>query len=132
MLSLILPALIPALLDLFKGGVQAAQQKWIGLTVEQQIQIDEANIKKLEALAKLDNPGGTPSQWVIDLRGAARYAAAGFSIVSGIGLGYFALFDPSISTEEMKAVLLPMSMDLIGIPFSFLFGDRLWGHIKRG
>lgn len=130
LLSLILPALVPAALDAVKSLFSAAQRKWLGLTVDEEIKLISAEVEKLKALADLDNPYGTPSQWVIDLRASSRYVAAGISILAGIGLGYVALFSNAITSEEMATLLLPMALDLIGIPFAFIFGERLWAGMK--
>jgi hypothetical protein len=131
LLALILPSLIPAGLDAVKGLFSAAQRKWLGLTVDEEIKLDEAAVKRLEALAKLDDLGSTqPSQWVVDLRSSFRYIAACISILAGIGLGYTALYSNGITSEEMSTVLLPLALDLIGIPFSFIFGERLWAGMK--
>jgi len=113
-----------------KGLFSAAQRKWLGLTVDEEIKLEEAQVKKLEALAGLDNPYGTPSQWVIDVRASSRYIMGGVSILAGIGLGYTALYEPTVDLETSTAILLPMALDLIGIPFSFLFGERLWAGMK--
>lgn len=130
LLALILPSLIPAGLDAVKGLFSAAQRKWLGLTVDEEIKLAEADVKRLEALAAVDNPYGTPSLWVVNVRASARYIMGGLSILAGIGLGYTALYSNGISSEEMSNLLLPMAMDLIGIPFSFLFGERLWAGMK--
>jgi hypothetical protein len=131
LLALILPSLIPAGLDAVKGLFSAAQRKWLGLTVDEEIKLDEAAVKRLEALARLDDLGSTqPSQWVVDLRSSFRYIAACISILAGIGLGYTALYSNGITSEEMSTVLLPLALDLIGIPFSFIFGERLWAGMK--
>ena len=102
----------------------------MGLTVEQEISFLEVDIKRLEAIAKLDEVVGTPSQWVIDLRSSFRYIAACVSILAGIGLGYTGLYEPTITSEEMSLVILPLATDLIGIPFAFIFGERLWNGLK--
>lgn len=131
LLALILPALLPAGIDAVKGLFGAAQRKWLGLTVDEEIKLDEAAVKRLEALAKLDDLGSTqPSQWVVDLRSSFRYIAACISILAGIGLGYTALYSSGITSEEMSTVLLPLALDLIGIPFSFIFGERLLQGMK--
>ena len=129
-LALILPSLIPAGLDAVKGLFGAAQRKWLGLTVDEEIKLDEAAVAKLEAVAKLDNPYGTPSQWVVDLRASSRYIMAGVSILAGIGLGYGVLYDDGKYQPEEMAFLMATSLDLIGIPFSFIFGERLWEGMK--
>jgi len=130
LLALILPSLIPAGLDAVKGLFSAAQRKWLGLTVEEEIKLEEATVKRLTALAELDNPYGTPSLWVVNLRASSRYIMAGLSILAGIGLGYAILFHNVNLDEEAKTFAMATSMDLIGIPFSFIFGERLWAGMK--
>jgi hypothetical protein len=71
LLTTLLSSLIPVGIEgvkqliVSKTGVQAT-------TVDEQIKLDDQEIKRLEAIAKLDTPGGTPSQWVVDLRAAKR------------------------------------------------------------
>ncbi len=57
----------------FTGGVRPT-------TIAEQIQLDQSDIARLEALAKLDNPGGTPSQWVIDIRASAAFLSATYRL----------------------------------------------------
>lgn len=130
LLTLLIPALVPAALDAVKGIFSAAQRKWLGLSVDDEIKIENAAVERLKALAEIDRVVGSPSQWVVDLRGSFRYIAACISILSGIGLGYVGLFSPAISSEEMAGLLLPLAFDLIGIPFSFIFGERLYMGMK--
>lgn len=130
LLALILPSLLPPALDAVKGLFGAAQRKWLGLTVEEEIKLDEAAVERIKALAALDNPHGTPSQWVVDLRASARYIMAGISIVAGIGIGYAVMFVHNGWSEEQMAFMFSTSIDLIGIPFSFIFGERLWKGMK--
>lgn len=115
LLSTLLSALIPVGVEGIKqvittklGGVKAT-------TVAEQIQLDENDVKRLQAIAAMDNPGGTPSQWVIDLRGSARYIAAGAVIAGGIT----AMFTPV--DMEVKA----LSFEAANIAFGFLFGSRI-------
>ena len=126
LLALILPSLIPSALDAVKSLFGAAQRKWLGLTIEQEIELEKAAIERLKALAELDNPAGTPSQWVINLRASFRYIAAMVSILAGIGIGYTVMYVHNGWSEEMLAFLFSTAIDLIGIPFSFIFGERLW------
>jgi len=116
LLTTLLSALIPVGIEGIKqvittkmGGVKAT-------TVEEQLKLDEQDIKRMQALAVLDNPGGTPSQWVIDLRGASRYIMAGVVIVSGVA----ALFVPEMHLE-VKAI----AFEGANIAFGFLFGQRI-------
>lgn len=113
--AILVSTLLPAIVDLFKSGIGAAGRKWIGLSVDDQIKLEQANVTRLQALANLDNPHGTPSQWVVDLRGAFRYVGALVVMLAGL----YALYKGS-----------PMAMELIGMPFGFIFGERMWQGFK--
>ena len=92
----------------FTGGVRPA-------TIAEQIQLDQSEIDRLKALASLDNPGGTPSQWVIDLRASSRYIGALGVISVGISSVFMEL-DPNVKTIALEAA---------NIAFGFLFGSRI-------
>ena len=123
LLTTLLSALIPVGVEGIKqvittklGGVKAT-------TVEEQLKLDEQDIKRMQAVAALDNPGGTPSQWVIDLRGSSRYVMAGVVIVSGV----LTLFIPEVPME-VKSV----AYEGANIAFGFLFGQRIvTGYLKK-
>lgn len=93
----------------FTGGVRPA-------SIEEQIKLDQSEIERLKALAALDNPGGTPSQWVIDIRASSRYVGALAVIAVGIG----SLFIDGITPDVQKVAL-----DAANIAFGFLFGSRI-------
>jgi len=113
--SLILPAILPALIDGFKNLAGGVSRKIGGLSVEDQVKVQSAEIEKLKALAALDTPVGTPSQWVIDLRASFRYIAAGVSILAGVYL----IANPAIGAAEF-------AISLINAPFAFIFGERMY------
>ena len=123
LLTTLLSALIPVGVEGIKqvittklGGVKAT-------TVEEQLKLDDQDIKRMQTVAALDNPGGTPSQWVVDLRGSSRYVMAGVVI----GAGVLALFIPELPME-VKAV----AYEGANIAFGFLFGQRIvTGYIKK-
>ena len=92
----------------FFGGVRAT-------TIEEQIKLDENEIKRIEALARLDTPVGTPSQWVVDLRASARYVGALAVIAVGI-LVILMNADPKVQEIGLQAA---------NIAFGFLFGSRI-------
>lgn len=123
LLTTLLSALIPVGVEGIKqvittklGGVKAT-------TVEEQLKLDEQDIKRMQSIAALDNPGGTPSQWVIDLRGSSRYVMAGVVISSGV----VALFIPDLPIE-IKAI----AYEGANIAFGFLFGQRIvTGYMKK-
>jgi hypothetical protein len=120
-LETILGALVPvgidgikSLIGMFTGGVKP-------LNVDDQIKLDQNEINKLEAIAKLDNPYGVPSQWVIDLRASSRYLGALFVIVVGIGT-LFLPVEPEIQRIGIEAA---------NIAFGFLFGTRIMANLKK-
>lgn len=123
---MIIETIIAALVPVAAEGIKSAINKWTGgvkpLNIDEQIKLDQSDISKLEAVAKLDNPGGTPSQWVIDLRASARYVAAGVVIVGAIG----AMFAPSVSVEVQK-----LSLEAANIVFGFLFGSRIVANFRK-
>lgn len=125
-MSVLLTTLLSALLPVGVEGIkQVIATKMGGVkatTIQEQLQIDESDIKRLQAVAALDNPGGTPSQWVIDLRASSRYIAA-FAVILG---GIVALF--SSLEIEVKA----LAFEAANIAFGFLFGNRIvTGFFKK-
>jgi hypothetical protein len=122
---MIIETIIAALVPVAAEGIKSAINKWTGgvkpLNIDEQIKLDQSEISKLEAVAKLDNPGGTPSQWVIDLRASARYVAAGVVI-----LGAIAVMFTTTPVEIQK-----MSLEAANIVFGFLFGSRIVANFKR-
>jgi len=120
-LETIIGALVPvgidgikSLIGMFTGGVKP-------LNVDDQIKLDQNDIAKLEAIAKLDNPCGQPSQWVVDLRASSRYLGALFVIVVGIST----LFLP-VAPEIQR-----IGIEAANIAFGFLFGTRIMANLKK-
>ena len=126
-MSVLLTTLLSALLPVGVEGIkQIITTKMGGVkptTIAEQLQIDDSEIKKLQAVAALDNPGGTPSQWDIDLRASSRYIAAGIVILGGSAC----LFVPNIDFN-VKA----LGFEAANIAFGFLFGSRITtGFFKK-
>ena len=126
-MSVLLTTLLSALIPVGVEGIKQAITTKLGgvkaTTVEEQLKLDEQDIKRMQAVAALDNPGGTPSQWVIDLRGSSRYVMAGVVISAGV----VALFVPELPME-VKAV----AYEGANIAFGFLFGQRIvTGYMKK-
>ena len=122
LLTTLLSALVPVsveglkqLVTNFTGGVKPT-------TVAEQIQLDDQEIKRLNAVAALDNPGGTPSQWVIDLRASTRYIAAIAIIVCGI----IAVFVP-----DLDITVKGLALEAANVAFGFLFGQRIVANFKK-
>lgn len=121
-MSLLLNALLSSLIPVGAEAVkQVVASKFGGVkatTIDEQIKLDESDISKAKAIAALDNPGGTPSQWVIDLRASSRYIAAW----ACIGIGSYLLTDANLAAA---------GTELISVAFGFLFGTRLVANWKK-
>lgn len=116
LLTTLLSALIPVGVEGIKQGINVITGGVKPTTVAEQIQLEEQDIKRLEAVAALDNPGGTPSQWVVDLRASARYIAA-FVVIGG---GITSAFVP-----EIDLAVKALALEAANIAFGFLFGARI-------
>lgn len=123
-LSLLFPAIVPALTDgvrgifaKFTGGAGGTPQN-----VNERIQLMEAETKRLQALAEIDKPAGEPSRWVTDVRAVFRYAAIMIIWLATI----VAVFDQNIP----EAITL-MLLDLSGACMSFVIGERMYLSIKK-
>lgn len=101
---------IKQIIGKFTGGVKP-------VTIDDQIKLDTSEIDRAKAIASLDNPVGTPSQWVIDLRASSRYIAAW----ACIGIGSYLL----------TTSLLQQGAELISVAFGFLFGTRIVASWKK-
>lgn len=121
--ALLASVVIPAVLDMFKSGVGALSRRFLGLSIDDQIKLENAAVGKIEALAKLDNPYGTPSQWVVDLRASFRYVAAVVLILGGLSLAGYAAY---ASEREW----IGLGLELAGVPFGFIFGERMWAGMS--
>lgn len=116
---MLVESIIGALLPVVVESGKQLMTKWVGgvrpTTIDEQIKLDQSEVARLEALAKLDTPVGTPSQWVIDLRASARYLGA----LLVIGVGISTLYVPV--EESIRA----LSLEAANIAFGFLFGSRI-------
>lgn len=120
-LETIIGALVPVGIDgikqmftRFAGGVKPT-------TIAEQLQLEEADIKRIDAIAKLDNPYGQPSQWVVDLRASSRYIGALVVIAIGLSTLYLSI-DPFVQRIGLEAA---------NIAFGFLFGSRIMANLKK-
>ena len=120
-LETILAALVPVgvegikqVISKFTGGVRPA-------SVEEQIRLNDSEVNKLNAIAAMDNPFGTPSQWVVDLRAASRYIGALLVIAVGVTSIYLPVDDYT------KGIAL----EAANIAFGFLFGSRIMANLQK-
>jgi len=124
----IVESILAALVPVAAESVKQLVLRWTGgvrpATVDETIRLMKAESDRLTALAALDQPGGTPSQWVVDLRASARYVGALSVIAVGIG---------SLYVSELPEPVRITALEAANIAFGFLFGSRLaanWGGKK--
>jgi len=120
-LETIVGALVPVGIEGIKSLIGMAVGSVKPISIDEQIKLNQSEIQRLQALASLDNPYGTPSQWVIDLRASSRYLGALFVIVVGIGSLYLPVA-PEIQRIGVEAA---------NIAFGFLFGTRIMANLKK-
>lgn len=119
----ILAAFLPLIIDAVKTGIA----KWRGTetpaatSAEEYAQIVDADIRRLEALAKLDAVGPT-SQWVADIRALQRPA-----VVAAVGLTW--VYGAALATMLPEKFLVVSQM--AGAVFFYLFGERVSLYIQR-
>lgn len=117
---MILESVLAALVPVAAESVKQLVVRWTGgvkpATVDETIRLMKAESDRLTALAALDQPGGTPSQWVVDLRASARYVGALSVIAVGIG---------SLYVAELPEPVRITALEAANIAFGFLFGSRL-------
>lgn len=125
---MIVETLVGALVPVAAESIKQLIVRWTGgvraTSVDEQIRLMKAESDRLQALAALDQPGGTPSQWVIDLRASARYIGALSVIAVGIG---------SLYVADLPELVRITALEAANIAFGFLFGSRIaanWGVKK--
>ena len=125
--GVVIPAAVDIVKNVFNGVGQWITRKAGGVipqTIDDVIKLENANVSRLEALSKLDNPFGTPSQWVVDLRASFRYIAAGLFVGGFIlNLGLAAVY-------PIAAQFIPTTGELAAGAASFIFGERLLLNFK--
>lgn len=123
LLTVILPAIVPALTDGFRGlmakvtGGAGGQPQ----NVQEQIALMAAQTERVKALAALDAIAPNASTWVANLRGSFRYISVGAIVLAGI-VGAF--------TPGMDAAALAVLLDLAGASMSFIVGERMYLGLK--
>lgn len=123
-LSMVLPALVPALADGVRGlfskltGGAGSQPQNVG----EAIQLMEAQTARVKALAELDALSPSASRWVADVRGVFRYVAVG-GIVTAAVVGVFVPEVPEVG----KLLLL----DMAGASMSFIIGERMYLGLRK-
>ena len=118
----ILSAFIPAVSD----GIRGLINKWTGgagaqpANVEEAVKLIDADIRRLEALGKMDSVGNT-SQWVNNTRALMRPSVGALIVV----------FWGSTLYIQMDGSLTDIAANLASSVVFYLFGDRTYMHFKR-
>lgn len=117
--ELLLSALLPAAAD----GLRTLVGRLSGpgpRTVADAVALQDAQTRRLQALAALDAPAGQIAPWVSNLRASSRYLACGALIANAIG-------QAALSSDPAAVAL---SVELGQAAFAFLFGDRVYVNLK--
>lgn len=117
---MILESIIGALIPVGVEGIKQAISHFAGdvkpISIDEKIKLDQNEIEKIKALALLDTPVGTPSQWVVDLRASSRYIGALVTIAVGLSTLYISNLPKEVQLVGLEAA---------NIAFGFLFGTRI-------
>lgn len=121
--TIIFTSLIPLIID----GVKSIVGKYTGdkpaiLSATDYSTVVDADIKKLQALASLDNPNGQTYTWVNSAKVLQRIVV----VYATIGAWITATFFVSVPTDRYQLV-----SNLAGSIFFFLFGDRVNFYLKK-
>jgi hypothetical protein len=117
--AVILPAILPALLDGVRG-VFAKFTKGAGGTpvnVNERVQLMQAENERLRALAEIDRPADDISLWVKNLRASFRYIVI-FAVWATTAIAVF--------TPEVPESLTLNLLDLSGATMMFIIGERFY------
>lgn len=103
--------------------------KWTGgagakpANVQEAIQLMDAEVRRLEVIAKLDSTVGDVDKWVNNIRALQRPVAAGAIILAWIGV----MATPGVAESTMAVV-----SNLASAVIFYLFGDRTYMYFKKG
>lgn len=121
LIEMLLSTFAPVAVEGVKQGLSHLFGGVKPLTVDDQIKLDNNEIERLKAVAALDNPGGTPRQWVIDLRASSRYLAAWGVIAGGLAVQF----------TDTDIVIKTAAMEAVSVVFGFLFGSRIVSRFTK-
>ncbi len=133
--GMILPALIPGLMDGLKGLFQRLFGGTKPINADEQIKLMKAEADKLTALAEIDKVYGQPSLWVTNLRASFRYLAASFILALSLVVITFYFLTPQSGASTGKETnvysIVEILLQMDGSLFFFLFGDRVYLNLKK-
>lgn len=125
LLTILLPAIVPALTD----GVRGIVAKLTGgaggnpANVAERVQLMQAETERLRALAEIDKPVGQTSQWVTDTRAIFRY---------GFVAAVWTVTAVSVFAGGVPMGVQMILLDMSGACGSFIIGERFYINLKAG
>lgn len=128
-LASLLPALFPAISDGVRGifgmltGNKGAQPQ----SVDQVIQLMNADIERLKVLSALDSPAGNVHAWVSDIRALQRPAAVALVLAA-----YLVTVTYTLNGHVVPASVLDGVAQYAQMVTFYLFGDRSYAYLKGG
>lgn len=121
LLTTVLTSLIPAAVDGVKAWVsKKTDNKPAVLTADDYAKIADVDIRRLEALDKLDDPNGEVYPWVASVRAMQRPFVVAAVLVAWLGCVF-------LGCSEEKFILISQ---LASAVFFYLFGERTNMYIK--
>lgn len=130
---MILETLIPALFPALADGVRGVFAKLTGnrgalpMNVDETVKLMQADIARLEALAKLDAPAANVSAWVSNIRALQRPIAVLLVLAAYMGTVYYANTGHAVPDTVLAGVMTYAQL----VTF-YLFGDRSYAYLKAG
>ena len=124
LLALVLPALLPAGLDMLKSvvaritGIGSSEPK----SVEERITLMKAENDRLGVIAELDKPSGEISRFTANFRALHRYMLGDLILI----VTFIYIFTPGADIE-VSNFLLNLSASI----FAFFFGDRVNLYLRK-
>jgi hypothetical protein len=124
----IITALIPA----FSDGIKRLIGKWTGgptpQSVDELIKLQDADVRRLEALGQLDGTEGAVSKWVNNLRALQRPIVVFVVLATWVAMTIAQLYFPN--TIQFNESLVYLVSNLASSVVFYLFGDRTYMYLK--
>lgn len=124
LLTTLLPALLPVVIDGAKGVVSKVTDNAASRPTNfaETLEFEKFMLEKLKTLSELDKPAGNISMWVSDLRGSIRYIAIIMILLiyAGVTLGNLPM-----GTQEYELLA-----QLTSACVFFLLGERVYMNLR--
>jgi len=124
-----LTALFPALADGVRGvfGMITGSKGARPQNIAEVVQLMNADIARLQALAQLDQPAGNVHAWVADIRALQRPFAVALVLFGYLLTVYYTMTGHAVPQSLADGVATYAQM----VTF-YLFGDRSYSYLRTG